>query len=80
MKADCTNTVVFNLHQIKRRVSFLGTPSRICPDFKSLKFSLKLTKWPINLPFRENRMVNSEIKAFSKISNGFRLSVKFPTK
>ena len=27
MKADSVNTVVFNLHQIKRR-AFFGTPSR----------------------------------------------------
>ena len=28
IKADCVSTVVFNLHQIKRRAFFLGRPGR----------------------------------------------------
>ena len=37
IKSDCVSTVVFNLHQIKRRAFFLGHPvySENCPLFES---------------------------------------------
>ena len=40
IKADCINTVVVNLHQIKRR-AFFGTPGIICRLY-SRKFVKKL--------------------------------------
>ena len=30
IKADCVSTVVFNLHQLKRRAFLFGTPGSFC--------------------------------------------------